>query len=77
MARTLEAMASEGFDKLTKKAARMKSSWEAAKGRMKTHYGEQPFGPTRTGNFNAGIDGATYRTDPDKWKRNWLAKMAE
>jgi hypothetical protein len=36
-----------------------------------------PFGPTRKANFREGIQNATYHTDPDKWERNWPAKMRE
>lgn len=75
--RTLEEMVSVGRGKLERKAASMSSSWNAAKSRMKTGYGETPFGPTRKANYNAGVDAATHRVDTDKWARNWRAKMSE
>ncbi len=75
--RTLDEMVSAGQGKLSRKAASMSSSWAAAKGRMKEGYGRTPFGPTRKANYNAGIDAATHRVDPDKWARNWRAKMSE
>ena len=78
MPRSLEEMASKGTTKLTAKATAMASSWSAAKTRMKSHYGEQPFGPTRKGNYNKMVDAGTYRApDPAKWATNWKAKMAE
>jgi len=78
MARSLDEMASIGSGKLTRKAASMAASWGAAKGRMKTHYGTMPFGPTRKSNYNSGIDAASYRApDPAKWAENWKSKMAE
>ena len=78
MVRTLEQMASKGETKLRTKAASMAASWSAAKSRMKTGYGEMPFGSTRKSNYNAGVDAATYLApDPAKWSRNWKAKMGE
>jgi len=74
---TIAEMASKGYTKGTTKAAAMKTSYDAAKSRMKTGYGAQPFGPTRKSNYNSMIDKAVYRTDWDKWKTNWSAKMAE
>jgi len=74
---TLEEMANKGYTKLTNKAASISSSWTAAKPRMKEGYGALPFGPTRKSNYNRGIDSATHRTDPDKWKARWLVKMKE
>lgn len=75
--RGLSEMASAGRAKLDRKASSMTASWAAAKSRMKTGYGATPFGPTRKSNYNAGIDAATHRSDPDKWQRNWVAKMSE
>jgi len=78
MVRSLEEMASKGRSKLAAKAGTMASSYNAAKGRMKTGYGAMPFGPTRTSAYNTGVDRGEYRApDPDKWARNWKAKMAE
>jgi len=71
-------MASKGADKLRRKAGAMATSYAAAKGRAVTNYAAVGFGPTRTANYRSGVDAATYRApDPDKWSRNWLAKMAE
>jgi len=77
MPRTLDQMVSVGQEKLTRKAPNMTSSWNAAKGRMKTGYGGMPFGPTRKSNYNSGVDAATHRSDPAKWATNWKAKMGE
>lgn len=77
MVRSLEDMAARGYAKMTAKASQMKTSWEGAKSRMKSHYSAQPFGPTRIANFSAGIDRGVYRVDAEKWKTNWIAKMSE
>lgn len=78
MVRSLDEMASAGSAKLSRKAASMAASWAAAKGRMKSHYGNMPFGATRKSNYNSGVDAATYRApDAAKWAENWKAKMAE
>ncbi|MEM2233908.1 MAG: hypothetical protein QXP81_10270 [Nitrososphaerota archaeon] len=74
---TLEEMASKGRAKLERKATTITSSWTAAKERMKAGYDALPFGPTRKANYRAGIDAATHRVDPEKWYRNWIAKMRE
>jgi len=71
-------MAAKGTDKLRRKASSMVTSYNAAKGRAATNFAAVGFGPTRTANYRAGIDAATYiAPDPEKWSRNWLAKMAE
>jgi len=78
MVRSLEEMAAKGQAKLRAKSGTMASSYNAAKGRMKTNYGAMPFGPTRKAAYGTGVDAGTYRApDPDKWARNWKAKMAE
>lgn len=77
MARTLDAMATSGAAKMRRKATSMSTSWNAAKARMKTGYGDQPFGPTRKANYNAGVEAGAHRVDVDKWEKNWRAKMAE
>ncbi len=75
---TMPEMAAKGADKLRRKAARMATSYEAAKSRAISEYTACGFGPTRTGNYRDGVTAATYRApDPDRWSRNWLAKMAE
>lgn len=77
MPQSLETMASKGYEKLTRKADVMKTAWNAAKTRMKSHYEALPFGPTRTSNYKSEIDAAEIRFDPEKWRENWLAKMRE
>ncbi|MDP3062445.1 MAG: hypothetical protein Q8O40_04410 [Chloroflexota bacterium] len=77
MARSLSEMVTQGKGKLERKASSMTASWNAAKSRMKAHYGEQPFGQTRKANFNREVDAATHRSDPNKWAENYAAKMAE
>jgi len=71
-------MAAKGTEKLRRKAGSMATSYAASKARAATNFAAVGFGPTRTANYRAGIDAATYiAPDPDKWSRNWLAKMAE
>lgn len=71
-------MAARGAAKLSRKAAQMSSSWNAAKPRMSAGYRGVGFGPTRCSNYDSGIAAATYRApDPSKWSTNWSAKMAE
>lgn len=78
MARSIPEMASKGTAKLTAKAASMAASYGAAKSRMKAAYAAVGFGPTRTGNYNAGVDAGVYHApDPTKWSTNWQAKMRE
>jgi hypothetical protein len=77
VARTLDQMASKGYTKLVNKAAQISASWNAAKARMTAGYDATPFGPTRKANYRAAIQAASHRTDPEKWRRNWTAKMAE
>ncbi len=75
---TMQEMAAKGTDKLRRKATSMATSYNASKGRAAQNFAAVGFGPTRTANYRAGIDAATYvAPDPDKWSRNWLAKMAE
>jgi len=75
---TLNEMAAKGESKLRRKAASMATSYNAAKGRAVTNFAAVGFGPTRTANYRAGVEAATYTApDPDKWSRNWLAKMQE
>ena len=57
---TITEMAAKGSAKLSRKAATMASSYNAAKGRAVTNYSAVGFGPTRTGNYRAGIEAATY-----------------
>jgi len=75
---TLNEMAAKGEGKLRRKAASMATSYNAAKGRAVTNFAAVGFGPTRTANYRAGVEAATYvAPDADKWARNWLAKMQE
>jgi hypothetical protein len=76
-ARTLEEMASKGYTKAKAKDENIKRSWEAAKERCITNYGKLPFGPTRKANHAAAVRAAKHRTDWDKWRVNWIAKMSE
>jgi len=75
--RTLAEMVAAGKAKLVRKAPSMKTSWDAARPRMKTGYDRTPFGPTRKANYKTGVDAGVFRVDPDKWAINWAAKMAE
>lgn len=71
-------MAARGSAKLARKAASMAASYNAAKGRMVANYQGVGFGPTRTSNYNAGVQAGQYRApDPSKWARNWASKMSE
>ena len=71
-------MVAKGKRKLAAKTGTMKASYDAAKGRAKTNFAAMPFGPVRKAAYNAGIDAAVYTPpDPDKWARNWRAKMSE
>lgn len=75
---SIAEMTAKGEAKLRRKAATMATSYNASKTRAKGNYAAAGFGPTRTGNYNAGIDDAVYiAPDPGKWGRNWAAKMAE
>jgi len=74
---TLAEMATKGYTKATAKDANIKASWGAAKERCISNYGKMPFGATRKANHAAAVRAATHRTDWDKWKTNWSAKMAE
>ncbi|MEM1944145.1 MAG: hypothetical protein QXX57_00180 [Nitrososphaerota archaeon] len=70
-------MATKGYTKATAKDANIRRSWEAAKTRMISGYDGTPFGPTRKSNYRAAVTAASHRTDWDKWRRNWIAKMSE
>ena len=75
---TIGEMAAKGEAKLRRKASSMATSYNAAKGRAVTNFAAVGFGPTRTANYRAGVEAATYiAPDPDKWARNWQAKMQE
>jgi ribose 5-phosphate isomerase RpiB len=70
--------AAKGQAKLARKATQMAASYNAAKGRMVTGYQGAGFGPTRTANYQSGVQAANYHApDANKWARNWSAKMAE
>lgn len=74
---SLEEMATKGYTKATAKDASIKASWAAAKDRCISNYAKQPFGPTRKANHAAVVRAATHRTNWDKWRTNWVAKMRE
>jgi len=74
---SIEEMASKGYTKATAKDASIRSSWAAAKTRMIAGYDATPFGPTRKSNYKSVVSAATHRTDWDKWKSHWSAKMRE
>lgn len=75
---TIAEMAAKGSAKLRRKSGAMASAYEAAKGRAITNFQAVGFGPTRTAAYSAGVQAATYvAPDPDKWSRNWTAKMQE
>lgn len=70
--------AAKGQQKLQRKAGQMANGYNAAKGRMVAGFQAAGFGPTRTANYQSGVQAATYvPPDPNKWARNWSAKMAE
>jgi len=77
MVLTLEEMVSKGYSKATAKDANIKRSWDAAKERCISNYGAMPFGTTRKANHAAAVRAATHRTDWDKWRTNFAAKMKE
>jgi hypothetical protein len=69
--------------KYARKTANGAAAYNAAKGRMSTNYaaglarfaGRPPSGQV-VSNYQAGINAAEYRGgDPDKWERNYLAKV--
>lgn len=74
---TLEEMASKGYTKATAKDANIRRSWEAAKERCISNYAKMPFGTTRKANHAAAVRAATHRTNWEKWRENWIAKMRE
>lgn len=74
----LAGMAAKGEAKLRRKADSMANSYNAAKGRAVQNFQAVGFGPTRTANYQAGVQAAQYRApDAGKWSRNWQAKMRE
>jgi len=77
MPKTIEEMASKGYDKATVKDGNIRKSWDAAKERCINRYAELPFGPTRKANHAAAVRAASFRTDWAKWRENWAAKMRE
>ena len=76
MAKSLDEMAADGKRKMDNKVPSMKANYDAAKPMMKRRYGELPFGPQTTDNYNKGVDAAEYRTpDTDLWKERWIQAM--
>lgn len=76
---TLDELVAKGYDNYKAKEAAMKRGYAAAKDRMGTGYDATPFGPTRKANYKAALDRMVkhYRTDAEKWKKNYRAKMVE
>lgn len=72
---TVATMAARGAAKLRAKAEIMKRSWDAAKPTMIKNFEALPFGPTIKANFREMVGKAVYRSDPEKWSRNWQAKI--
>lgn len=76
MGATLEEMAAKGERKFKAKAPVMGANYDAAKGDMKTSYGDLPFGPNTKAAYNAGVDAGKWRMpDVAKWARNWMRKV--
>ena len=76
MAKSLEEMAADGKSKMDRKSTSMKTNYDAAKPGMKRRYGELPFGPQTTDNYNKGVDAAVYvPPDTDLWKSKWMKAM--
>ncbi len=74
MALSIAEMVEKGKRKLRTKATIMKENYDGAKGRMKDHYGDLPFGPNTKRAYNAGVDAGEYRApDPEKWGDNFEA----
>lgn len=67
----LDEMISKGVSKLRAKESTITARWNAAKPKMKEGYNALPFGPLTKAAYNAAIDAATHRVDPDKWARNY------
>lgn len=77
MALSLAEMVAKGKRKLTAKTPTMKANYDGAKPRMKTSYGDLPFGPRTKAAYNAGVDAGVYRTpDVEKWARNFQAGVS-
>jgi len=74
---SLEEMATKGATKARAKDANIKASWAAAKDRCISNYAAMPFGSRRKANHAAAVRAASFRTDWDKWEKNWKAKMGE
>ena len=55
---TIEEMAAKGQAKLQRKATTMAASYEAAKTRAVQNFQAVGFGPTRTSNYQAGVQAA-------------------
>lgn len=72
MGLSISEMVEKGKRKLRTKAPVMKDNYDAAKSRMKSHFGDLPFGPRTKAAYNAGVDAGVYRTpDVEKWGDNW------
>lgn len=77
MALTISEMVAKGKRKLSAKAPTMKANYDTAKPRMKSNYGNLPFGPRTKAAYNAGVDAGVYRTpDIEKWATNFQAGVS-
>lgn len=74
---TLEEMASKGFRKATAKDDIIKRNWDRAKERCIANYAKLPFGATKKEAHAKAVRAASHRTDWEKWRINWMTKMAE
>ncbi|MEM3484989.1 MAG: hypothetical protein QXI12_05155 [Candidatus Methanomethyliaceae archaeon] len=74
---SVEEFANKGYTKAVAKDANIRKSWEAAKERCINNYASLPFGPTRKANHAAAVRAASFRTNWEKWKTNYIAKMKE
>jgi len=82
---SLEEMGAKGKRKYSAKVGAMDDHYGAAIPKAKRNYGELPFGPTVTGNYNAAMDSyalENYRAaigpaSADRWYDNWIEKMRE
>ena len=76
---TLEELARKGYENYKAKESIMKDNYAKAKDKMAAGYDATPFGPTRKAHYKAALERmiAHYRTDAEKWRRNWEEAMRE
>jgi hypothetical protein len=77
MALSLAEMVAQGKRKMSNKEGIMKDRYNAAKSTMKARYDQLPFGRLTKAAYGIGIDHAEFRTDPEKWARNWEAGVSK